>query len=177
MENVVKQLLEFDNNKAARKPKTLLIILTDVVRTYFDEDLIKNKNNFLNIKGQLNIMKQEAVTTVLYLEKLRYLYIFLTYLTYNEDTSHDYDNVVLYGLDVLIYQEARNISTETIRLTNMISLNLKELKQNYKNKALDVVILPVNNSIKQHFKADESENIQQGLDLIYKMISINSDFF
>ncbi|OBA28812.1 hypothetical protein HANVADRAFT_447 [Hanseniaspora valbyensis NRRL Y-1626] len=180
MNTILKQLLEIENNKLeTRNPKTLLIVLTDVVRSYFDNGMLKNSNNILNIKSQINIKQQNSISTIIYLEKVRYLYIYLTYLTYNENNEQIYDNLIIYGLEILIQTDAKDQSNEIVRLTNLIILKLKELTQNYKNKNLNVVILPIDDVdfIKCHFKENELEKIQQEIDLIYKIILIDSDFF
>lgn len=180
MNTILKQLLEVENNKLeTRNPKTLLIVLTDVVRSSFDNGMLKNSNNILNIKSHLNIKQQNSISTIIYLEKVRYLYIYLTYLTYNENIEQIYDNLIIYGLEILIQTEAKDQSNEIVRLTNLVILKLKELTQNYKNRNLNVAILPIDDVdfIKCHFKKNELEKIQQEIDLIYKIILIDSNFF
>ncbi|XBW37153.1 hypothetical protein QEN19_002731 [Hanseniaspora menglaensis] len=180
MNVVVKQLLELgDPVSHITSSSTLIIVLTATIRSHFDSDMVKNKNNILNLKAQLNIMSENGNSTILYLEKLRYLYIYLTYLAYSDGVVQSYDNIILYGLDFLLQTEASGNLNEIIRLTNLMILKLKELTQNYKDKKLNIVILPIDNIdfLNQHFGYEKSIDVQQDLDLIYKIISINSNFF
>lgn len=173
MNSVVTQLIHNDRQDL----NVLVIVLTEEMKTIVDEDTLKNSQNLLPVSSLLNIKEKNSKTIFLYLEKIRYLYIYLTYLCYNVDEKRVFDHMIIFGLDLLISEQSMFEQTEVLRLTNLVLLKIKELKQNYKNASLEVSIIPTNVEVLKHINDEKRNELVSSLCNIQDLFKTVNSYF
>ena len=173
MDSVVAQLLQDDRQNL----NVLVIVLTEKMKTNVDEGILKHSQNLLPVSSLLNIKDNNSKTIFLYLEKIRYLYIYLTYLCYNVDDNRVFDHIIIFGLDLLISEESMLEQTEILRLTNLLLLKIKELKQKYKNASLEVSIIPTNVEILKHINEEKENELVSSLCSIRDLFKTVNSYF
>lgn len=173
MNSVVTQLIHNDRQDL----NVLVIVLTEEMKTIVDEDTLKNSQNLLPVSSLLNIKEKNSKTIFLYLEKIRYLYIYLTYLCYNVDEKRVFDHMIIFGLDLLISEQSMLEQTEVLRLTNLVLLKIKELKQNYKNASLEVSIIPTNVEVLKHINDEKRNELVSSLCSIQDLFKTVNSYF
>lgn len=173
MESIVTQLLHDDYQEL----NVLIIVLTEEMKTNVDEKCLKDNSNILPVSSLLNIKNKKSKTVFLYLEKIRYLYIYLTYLCYNVDDKREFDHIIILGLDLLIDNESLSELTEILRLTNLVLLKIKELKQKYQNASLEVSIIPTTIESLENVNSEKKTNLEASLPMIQKLFQTVNSYF
>lgn len=173
MENIIAQLLT-DNKSDIN---VLIIVLTEEMKSNVDDMCLKSPSNVLSISSLLQIQSKDSRTIFLYLEKIRYFYIYLTYLSYNENDKHNFDYIIILGLDLLINHESSSEYTESLRLVNLVFLKLKELKQRYKNASLEVSIIPTDVESFVHLSLEKKTSLMSSLPIIQNLFQTVNSYF
>lgn len=116
MESVLPQLIKGKDPES----KTLIFALGDIARAYFEHQLTSSPGAMSSVQS---IMNTKRNIKVLFLNKLQYLFMYLTKFE-AESTSDavEFSNLVIFGLDDLLgcEQQHAQLSTTQTRLANLI---------------------------------------------------------
>lgn len=173
MESIIAQTLTNDKSDI----KVLIIVLTEEMKSNVDDMCLKSPSNALPISSLLQIQCKNSKTIFLYLEKIRYLYIYLTYLSYDEDDKHTFDHIIILGLDLLINHESFSEFSESLRLVNLTLLKLKDLKQRYKKTSIEVSVIPTDIESIENMNADRKNNLLRDLPKIQNLLQSANSYF
>ena len=173
MESIIAQLLANDKGDI----NVLMIVLTEEMKSKVDDMCLKSPSNALPISSLLQIQSKKSKTIFLYLEKIRYLYIYLTYLSYDENDKHNFDHIIIMGLDLLINYESSSEFTESLRLVNLTLLKLKDLKQRYKKTSLEVSIIPTDVESFENLNVDKKDSLMRDLPIIQNLFQAVNSYF
>lgn len=120
MEDVLRDVL--DRNK-----KVLVIAVGVKARSFFEQDLRENKTHFFNSID--DIVRGRSNVRILFLDKLQYLYMYLTYveieLQNKGNTSMCYEEIIIYGLESLLMTKEQLESEETQKT---LDLSISQLR-------------------------------------------------
>ncbi|SCU89660.1 LANO_0D05886g1_1 [Lachancea nothofagi CBS 11611] len=99
-------------------PSTLVFALGSVAREYFEKELISSLGTMSSVRAMLNSRDH---INVLFLNKLQYLYMYLTKFEVEEGEGRvTFKNLVIYGLDDSLGLKDEHLSVEQTRLANLI---------------------------------------------------------
>lgn len=136
MEDVLRGVLD-------RGKRTLVFALGDKARKYFEQDLRRKQSTFNSIN---DIIRGKSKVRVLFLDKLQYLYMYLTNIEAElhscQDRSSYYEEIVVFGLETLLPVEEgkQHFSISQIRDCNLVVNGCLTLQQQY---GVRVTIVPV----------------------------------
>lgn len=119
------------------KESSLIIVLGEQPRLYVETEL-KNVMQDAEIQVTFDVIRHiHEDIKVLFLNRLQYLFMYLTHLEVDEANSQ-YNNIILYGLDNLLIQTLSQSSKsnddkkiEIIRLSQLILNCFYSLKRNH----------------------------------------------
>lgn len=130
MEDVLRELLQDDK-------RTLVFALGSKARTFFEEDLGKSDEEFNSINS---LVRAKENIKVLFLDKLQYLFMYLTnielelFLQDDLVQSPQYDEVVIFGIEFLLEIKKADIelTPDQIRKLTLICTASFRLQKKYK---------------------------------------------
>ncbi|CDO95967.1 unnamed protein product [Kluyveromyces dobzhanskii CBS 2104] len=134
MEDVLRDVLD-------RNRKVLVIALGDKARSFFEQDLRERTTEQFNSID--DIVRSRANVRVLFLDKLQYLYMYLTYveieLQNRESPSMHCEEIIIHGLESLLFTEQQldsekatpELSVAQLRHCNLILHGSLRLQNRY----------------------------------------------
>jgi len=93
------------------------------------------------------------------------------------DDKREFDHIIILGLDLLIDDESLSELTEILRLTNLVLLKIKELKQKYQNASLEVSIIPTTIESLENVNSEKKTNLEASLPMIQKLFQTVNSYF
>lgn len=118
------------------KTRTLIFTLSADARSVIEHDLKSSEGTKSSLGA---IIRSRTSISVLFLNKLQYLYMYLMkFEAVNEQNTIEYNSFVIYGLDSLIEQMVANersenaqerINVEQLRIANLIFNTLFRIKR------------------------------------------------
>lgn len=139
MEDVLRDVLDSDK-------KTLVIALGNVARKFFEQDLRHKAREHPCFNAIDDIVRGRRNIKVLFLDKLQYLYMYLTYVEIEVEqhsrgnTLSSCEEIVIYGLESLVFphekeeekeEKQEKMSPEQLRNLNLILHGAMRLEKRY----------------------------------------------
>ncbi|SCV01420.1 LAME_0G16094g1_1 [Lachancea meyersii CBS 8951] len=114
METVLSQLILEEHESSC----TLIFALGATARKYFENDLQSSTGTISSVRAMMNARNQ---IKVLFLNKLRYLHMYLTKFEVNEGNEKlSFENLIIYGLDEALELDRDVLTAPQLRLANLI---------------------------------------------------------